>query len=554
MAYSTDVDFKIIKPDTSFEEAVQYVKTNFYKFKRNKWSLNKTSKLCKLLCDMEFITPSAEQYIYMLTNYRRVLNEACAGAGKTTMSKYRMILANICWGIPGKNILAIAYNKHAAQDIANKYQITARRINAAVPPRNADGSFSRNPIHVDTDIISTTMHAWCLTWVKQYRARWQYANINLLLDDQQNKVMQSCFKITMKKLGKQEAYFPKNSVNALLQLYAFVGETLSREQPEKWNLCSARQELKVLNNTEITQVFETYDRHKELTKVMDYNDLILKMWELVCDPEVLSRLRNVYKFVLVDEYQDITPAMSRILHVLMEGNPALGLPYYEEGYLTVIGDGDQSIYGFRGTDSDNCIRFKEEYSSIEGHEDEVKITAMSINRRCKKNILEKATAIITSNDNRIDKPLQGLHEGGNVDVSYYNSETDEITKVIKLLQEPGLQLNKTCICYRNLISSQHLAMRLMDVGIPIDIRRGVSPFTDVYTKTIDGILIMLEQPNIAAYAQEHFYKVVPKGAGFTKQNLYKMFQEQIDKEKNSRRGNYCEPKNFFEYEIGRAHV
>ena len=130
MTYKTDLDYNLIdKPNLTDEELLKYIEENFFDKSLTKWSLKNIYVFLQILCKLEKVEPSVEQLIYILCNHKRLLNEACAGAGKTTMSKYKMAIANQCYGIRGADILAIAYNTHAAEDVKQKYTSLARKLN-----------------------------------------------------------------------------------------------------------------------------------------------------------------------------------------------------------------------------------------------------------------------------------------------------------------------------------------------------------------------------------------------------------------------------------------
>ena len=177
---------------------------------------------------------------------------------------------------------------------------------------------------------------------------------------------------------------------------------------------------------------------------------------------------------------------------------------------------------------------------------------MSINRRCDSVILDYARKVIESNPNRIIKPINGLHKGGSVDVRYYYNEVDEISHIIEDLRKigSGSTLRRTVICYRNIISSQFLAVKLLEAGIPFNIIRGIKPFTDIFSSSIEDMLILLEHPNVPQYAEKVLYKYVPKGSGFTKESLKGIFRKHIEEMKTAKKGVYIENKPFWEMDFG----
>lgn len=549
--YRTDLDYSIIdKPNLSDAELLRYIEDNFFDYKGGPWKLDKIYQFVKIICRLEKVQPSIEQFIYILCNKDRLLNEACAGAGKTTMSKYRMLIANACYGIPGNQILAIAYNQHAARDIEEKYQLSVRRINDELrPKRNAkqapnQRSKGSSAFHLDSDIKCSTFHSWCLTWVTEYRSRYKVitsTKLDLLDESKEIQFMRSVLERFLKKHERKDVYLNDSMVTNLIALNNWIRETLTEEDPQAWFISSTRTDLGMFSPTDLNEIFANYKMFKRLSMKFDYQDLVMYMYELLCDPTVINRVRSVYRYIVIDEYQDITPSMLRIIKLLFEGDESLGIPRFDDGTLVCIGDGDQSIYGFRGTDSENCIRFKQDYPNGI-------ITAMSINRRCDAKILDYARRIIESNTNRILKPIRGLHDGGNVLVRFYNDEVDEITQLIDYLRGVP-NLRRTCICYRNLLSSQFLVVKLLESGIPFNTKRGLEPYSDMYSRSIEDLFYLLEHPTNLDYARKTIYKFVPRGPGFTKEKLKEIYDKHEKELKNSRRGDYVQPKSFWEHDF-----
>ena len=535
MNYKTDIDYELLSKDLSDAEIVKYIKSNFYEDGKSSKDLSVIYKFLKLVHRLNNINPSNEQLVYILNNKKRVLCEACAGAGKTTMSYYRMIMFNAFYNIPSDKMLSLCYNKHASDKVEKEYAKIARSIN------NAIGSSG----YIGTKIHAYTIHAWCSIWIKEYLQKFGLQQLNILEENEQISRLSSEIDRFNKKRDNPVNY-TEATVVSLLQLYNFVCETLTMEQPEKWY--SKFEDLHQFKATDLQQIMKSYDKIKKLIKRVDYSDLLKYMYVLVCDSEIVKRIRLNYKFIVVDEWQDVTPAMSRIIEKLVNGSEELGIPPYSDCYLTVIGDGDQSIYGFRGTDSDNCIKFRDNYN-VPGLENEVCVTSMSINRRCKSVILSKAREIITSLTRRIQKPLNCIHDGGNIETYCYISESDEISKVVSILNRYKDELYDTCICYRNTSSSSYISTILLSKHIPFRVVRGIKPFADLYTTTINDLLNMLSNPNVPGYARKVLYKVLPKGKGFTKEYINKEISKHIEARSKSSRDNYVEEKYFWDYDF-----
>lgn len=146
---------------------------------------------------------------------------------------------------------------------------------------------------------------------------------------------------------------------------------------------------------EIKGIYEKY--HDALTnrEALDFDDLILKPIEILGNPEKARKYRDAFRYIMVDEYQDINRAQYMVLTRLTERN----------GNICVIGDSDQAIYAFRGADVENFINFKEDFN-------DAKIITLKENYRSTGMILNASDILIKNNQKRIDKSLQQTREKG----------------------------------------------------------------------------------------------------------------------------------------------
>lgn len=536
--YKTDLDYEFLGR-ASVEEIVPYVKENFvaprflespvFKFK-------KRQRVLAAICSMLGISPNNEQWVFLLAECDRLLCEACAGAGKTTMAQLKLVDAKITHNIPGRNILAIAYNKHAVRDMENRHADIMVRL----------GQMNIPELKRDREIMCDTFHAFCKQWVWDYLPEFGLdpnKKNQIVLSDSSGEprifMRTSCE--TYRGLHPDEKIFFSDGIyDALLSLYSFCHETITVDEPEAWRTSSAMNDLKEIPIPTIKSIFKLYEKLKKLKRKMDFQDMVDRMWELCQRPEFMRRLRTNYKVILVDEYQDITPAMLRILKIIMEGDESLGIPPFYEGQLICIGDGDQSIYGFRGTDPDNCIRFKDAYCNPDMV---VRITSMSENRRCPTNIIDVARSIIESNDKRINKPILSIRDGGEVHVHEYSTLAGEMDMLINELKVvPSDILDDCCVCYRNNSSSYMLLVKLIEAGIPVRLSKSCYPLlSDSLSTSILGVLNMLSYPDNIEYIRRNLFKVLPKSSKFHKAAIDQLLDEEEERRKSG-----AEHRRFWE--------
>lgn len=513
-----DVDYDIVDNCNS-EQLAEYIRSNFispsidvpgYKFKRR-------VKVMQVLCKLLNLEPSMEQWVFLLSDCERLLCEAAAGSGKTTMAQLKLIDEKLTHNVPGENILALAYNNHAVKSMIGKHYDIITEINNS----------NVKELRRDTNICCYTFHSFCKGWVEDYLQELGYNSENkryLITDVEQFKLVKFALEAFKKKKIQtdkraEKLFISDTTIHDFIALYAFSCETLSKGEPDKWKLCTSYDSLltNYWTSEYLLECIKNYEKLKKLKQRMDFNDLISNMYALCCKPEVIKRIRANYKVFLVDEYQDITPSMLEVLKLILEGNSELGIKPYYDAKLICIGDGDQSIYGFRGTDPDNCIRFKPLFGQNAAM---TRITTMSVNRRCPREICEKAASIILSNEKRIQKPIRSLSEGGKVETVSYEDPCVEIDNIIsKLKALQSVELNDTCICYRNLSSSCMLTLKLLENGIPFRIGSGNAPLSDILSTTLIDTCDMLSYPDSPLYMKKVLYKLLPKSYTFSRKSL-----------------------------------
>lgn len=524
MIFETDLDYKLLdqlteNPDE--ERLLNYIEANFVSPNisyGDGMTFRKCANIMKVLCEkMLKIKPSPEQWVFLLADCERLLCEACAGAGKTTMAQLRSVKEKLVHRVAGNNILALAYNNHAVADMKSRHDFIIRKVNSLNIP----------DLRRDSSICCFTFHSFCKGWVEDYLGDFNITNkaTYLMSETDRHEAMQLAV-AAFKKQTNSGVYVNDAIYESLLSLYSFVHETLRIDRYDEWKLCPSISDLSDFKVEEIADIFKRYDKWKSLKHKMDFTDLVDAMYTICCREDVMRRIRANYQVYILDEYQDFTPSMLRIIRLIMEGDPEKGIGPFKNSKLTCIGDGDQSIYGFRGTDPDNCIRFKETFDNPEQMN---RVTAMSENRRCPEEVINYARAVIESNTRRINKPIRAIHSGGKVEVSKYYSCGEQIDSIIaKLRKLPEDEYSKTCICYRNQSSSHMLSLKLMTAGIPFRVAKGHQPLADRLSQSLFDVLNMLSYPDITNYVEKALYKVLPKSSTFTRNTIHELLQAEED--------------------------
>lgn len=520
LTYSTDIDYEFVK-NASLQECIKYADDNFNIGNNGKVDMQKVANAMLSVCKTVGIMPDNEQLLFILANANRILCESCAGSGKTTISQLCVIKYKLTEHIPSREILCLAYNQNAVKDMQRRHEelvgVLNRSLQLTYKRMLEQGTTTKrwDEVKLDTSLRCTTIHALSLEWVKTYLNRFGIPESNgnkfVLEEDEGVRIIDKMARTLIDQInaaGTHHVYYTNDLASKLMQVYCFAKETISLNDPKQWAL-TISDSVNGLNTGELQTIFTAYERAKTAYKRMDFNDLLYAFYDLLRDPEVLRRIRANYKVILMDEYQDVTPAMLRIIKLIAEGSEDIGVERYDNLRLICVGDTDQSIYGYRGTDPLNCLRFKQDYKRPDVTD--AAIVSMSVNRRCSEAVLEAARKVITSNPERIQKPINGIREGGEVRILRYTSDADQVRQIIEILKSiPEKERGDTCIGYRNNASSKYLGIRLLQAQIPFhNLRSDQALFQDRVSKLAKNVFLLFKYPDSKNVIVDVLYSVLP---------------------------------------------
>jgi len=235
----------------------------------------------------------------------------------------------------------------------------------------------------------------------------------------------------------------------------------------------------------IAQVFREYDRRLRESNGLDFDDLIAKTIELLeTDVEVRTRYQNKFHYILVDEYQDVNYAQYKLCAVLAE----------EHKNLTVVGDDDQSIYSWRGSDYKNILRFEEDFPGA-------KVFRLEENYRSTQTILTVANEIVSQNASRAEKKIFTNRAAGDT-VTVYGAETERaearyaIEKIKELVRE-GAAYRDFLVLYRTNAQSRVFEEGFLSEGIPYRVVGGVGFYARTEIKDMMAYLRYIVNPSDA---------------------------------------------------------
>jgi DNA helicase-2/ATP-dependent DNA helicase PcrA len=366
---------------------------------------------------------------------KRTLVLAGAGSGKTKVLTVRM--GYLCHlGVDPESILAVTFTNKAAKEMSER---AATLLN--------DTSVSKH-------LWVGTFHSICNKILRKHYEKFQLPKNFQIIDGGEQK---SLIKRTVEDLMKaQDIDMEKKEL--LDNAIDFINKAKEQgHRPEK-----AESYLKSLGMPKI--VLAVYTRYEELRKlcgVLDFGDLILYVVELFEQHEdVLAYYNQRFTHVLVDEYQDTNKIQEKLIEFIANNN-----------YLFVVGDDDQSIYGWRGAKIEYILSFKTRY-------DDCLVVKLEQNYRSTKNILDAANAVIKMNEKRHGKNLWTDGEAGSPLVCEAYSSPDEeayrVTDQIATLIASGIGEDDIAILYRNNSISRAFEAKLTERRIPYKIIGGLS--------------------------------------------------------------------------------
>ena len=259
------------------------------------------------------------------------------------------------------------------------------------------------------------------------------------------------------------------------------------------------------------KLYFDYQARLKVLNAADFGDLLLECIRLFRErPEVLAEYHRKFKYILVDEYQDSNTAQYLWLRLLAQGKPA------SEANVCVVGDDDQSIYGWRGAEVDNILRFEKDFPGA-------KVIKLERNYRSTANILKAASTLIANNESRLGKTLHTDVAEAGEPVSFtqvYDSEEEARTvgEEIEQYQRLGEPLNSMAILVRASFQMRELEDRFITLGLNYRVIGGPRFYERKEIRDAVAYLRLVAQP-ADDLAFERIINVPKRGLGDSTVNM-----------------------------------
>jgi DNA helicase-2/ATP-dependent DNA helicase PcrA len=359
---------------------------------------------------MEPLNP--EQREAVLHTGKPLLILAGAGSGKT-----RVITTNIAWlirerGVDPRSILAVTFTNKAAREMADRARLIDDRAG---------------------DAMLRTFHSFG-AWFLRRNGRFTGLEPGFVIYDDDDTV--SLLSTLMEDAPRAEVKEAARRVSRAKDFF------LSPEDPEL-DLIDHRKSFR--------RIYAEYEERLAKIGNVDFGDLIKKPVEILRqEPELAARIRDRFRVILVDEYQDANVAQFELLKELCG----------KDTYVCVVGDDDQSIYRFRGAEVRNILEFPDRFSGTE-------IIRLERNYRSTAPILAAASSVVSQNRGRLGKTLRAERGDGKLPVLAFLPDQDEETRFCaKLIANAQAPWSDWAILYRTNAQSLGFETELLRRGIP----------------------------------------------------------------------------------------
>lgn len=400
---------------------------------------------------------------------------AGAGSGKTRTIVYRTAFM-IERGIPEENILMLTFTKKAALEMKE-------RLRHLVSDKVMEVSIS-------------TFHSLCAELLTKYKNIFGIEKLNIIDENKNNAVISL--------LIREYALKKKNNGKFLSEKR--VIEIFEAIRSRKKNIIEflSKEERIYLDDLEFLKI--KYRKFKKEFQIYDFEDLIEKVLEKLKSNKIfLKLLREKYKYIIVDEYQDTNSIQKEFLKILvgMEGN------------IMAVGDDYQSIYGFRGADFKNILRFGKDFHNS-------KLIKLEKNYRSSDEIIQYVNKISEDFLLKYNKNTKGtMKKGENPHIiSFLNEEKqgEFICRKIKELEERGIPYEEIAVLYRNKYIVHKLERLMKEKDIPFNLQEDKEIFfgspLDIYLKILE---VWNDKENILKW--EELIRILPKNYSYSVLNI-----------------------------------
>ncbi len=399
------------------------------------------------LTDKIFASLNKNQREAVVINNTPLLILAGAGTGKTnTITKKIAYIIASGFAKP-QQILAITFTNKAANEMRERICKTAEN---------------------GIDVNIGTFHSICLKMLRFNHSAIGMDKNFVVIDAQDQR---DVIKAIAKDLGICTKTYPVKNLASIIS---------KAKDADTEDFSKAKFVPEAMRGAELNVLFSEYNKKLKALNALDFDDLLLKAVKMLQNNElILDYYQQKYKYIMVDEYQDTNTIQYKLIKLLAGKN----------SNICVVGDDDQSIYGWRGADIENILRFSKEFKGA-------KTIRLEENYRSTPSILDCANVLISNNSNRLGKNLVSTKKTDKpVIIRQHIDERNEVTFIINqimhLNQINNVPLSKIAILLRSSALSRYLEESLIKSNISYKIVGGLRFYERKEVKDIVSYLRVL---------------------------------------------------------------
>lgn len=341
------------------------------------------------------------------------------GSGKTLVITQRTKYLIEQYGVNPQEILVITFTKAAAQEMRLRFSTVSR----------ASG------------VTFGTFHSVFFGILRQ---AYHFSSANILTEEKKYQIL--------RQLMSEKGLAAENEKEMLPDLASEIS-VVKNEQIDLQHYYS-----KSCPEEAFRHIYEKYEEIHKRQGMLDFDDMLVYTFELFRQrKDILAAWQRRFRYILVDEFQDINMLQYRILRMLAE----------PENNLFIVGDDDQSIYRFRGAKPEIMLNFGKDYPNA--HQ-----ILLDRNFRSQPAIVKSSLLVIEENEKRFKKNIQYVRKGSNaVDIQEFDNQEHEslyLVRCIKKSLEQGLQMKDIAVLFRTNQGAGPFAQRLMEFNIPFVMR------------------------------------------------------------------------------------
>jgi DNA helicase-2/ATP-dependent DNA helicase PcrA len=395
---------------------------------------------------LEALNDAQREAVEHIDGPQLILAGAGSGKTKTLTTRLAYLISEV--GIDPQNTLTLTFTNKAAKEMRERANALIKHQTSSMP-------------------LLCTFHKFGLLFLKFHIEKLGRANNFVIIDSDDKKRI-------IKRIAKEQ----KIDLNI-----AFINAEISKYKNTLLNADEIIKKAELPDYKKIASIYKAYETEITENNLVDFDDLLMLTYQILKqDKELRKETSNRYQYIMVDEYQDTNELQFKLLELLAS----------EHNNLCVVGDDDQSIYGWRGANIRNILEFSEYFKNT-------KTVKLETNYRSTSPILKAANELIEHNSQRIGKKLSS-HKGEGIDVKVFHSldeslESRAIAKEVKSLLAKGVSSDEIAVLYRINALSRSLEEGFTKEGLPFKLLGGMRFYDRAEIKDIISYFRLFSNPH-----------------------------------------------------------